>query len=118
MSLLVPVDSRLRRGATQKLEHTARDVDNNIIDISALTGDAIKWRLATTKGGANVLEKNLDSGIQITDGANGLFEVQISTADSSALTAGVIYYWETFMTIGLDSVPVAIGYIQVLQPIQ
>ena len=118
MSLLIPVDSRLYKGKTQRLEHEAKDANGNVIDLTGLTGTDILWRLAESKGGINVLEKSIGSGITITNAAGGLFEVFIETTDSNSLEADKVYYWETYLSIDVDSVLVAIGYIQVKQPIQ
>ena len=117
MPLLFPTDFVLRIGRTRRLEHLAKDGDGNIIDISGLTGTAITWRLSITKGGVNLVEHTIGSGITITDGPNGLFEVSISSTDSNLLEDSTIYYWETFMTIGQDTVTVANGYIKAVQPI-
>ena len=117
MTLLTPVDSRLYKGATQTLEHTARDVDGNVIDISSLSGSDLRWRLAVADSTAYIIEKTIGGGITITDGPNGAFDVDITAVESNTLTADVIYHWETFMTVGVDTVMIAKGFIQVRQPI-
>ncbi|KKL90540.1 hypothetical protein LCGC14_1903720, partial [marine sediment metagenome] len=88
-----------------------------VIDISSLTGSDLRWRLAPTDSVAFVLEKIIGSGIAITDGPQGAFDVDISIANSNALIADVVYHWETFMTVGIDAVMIAKGFIQVRQPI-
>jgi hypothetical protein len=117
MTLLFPTDFTLRIGHSRRLEHLAKDGDGNVVDISGLAGDAITWRLAFNPGGPNVVEHIIGDGITITDGAAGLFEVMFSTTDSSGLTDGTVYYWETFIKIGQDKVTVAKGYVKMVQPI-
>lgn len=117
MTLLLPTDFVLRRGKSRRLEHTIRDGDGNEVNISALVGSAITWRIALTKGGANLFEYTIGSGIAITDGANGKCEVTVASTDTTGLTADTIYYWETVVTIGTDIVTVAEGYIKIVEPI-
>lgn len=114
MTLLLPTDFVLRQNRSRRLEHTVRDGDGNIVDLTGLTGTAITWRLGFDSGGANVLEKTIGGGITITNAVGGKCEVLISDTDSAALLTNTVYYWETVVTIATDIVTVAIGYIKII----
>lgn len=67
-----------------------------------ITGATITWALYAWTGSAftgnALVTKTVGSGIAITNGAGGIFEVTLAPADSSAL-AGT-YYHEAQLTLG------------------
>lgn len=61
--------------------------DGAVVDISGAT--AITWGLETDASTpVRQITKTLGSGITVTDGPNGVFEVQIDAADTASLSAG------------------------------
>lgn len=72
------------QGEDNTLQITVKKEDGTPKDISAST--AITWKLARKPSAATaLLTKSLGSGIAITDGLNGVFQITLSAADLASL---------------------------------
>lgn len=74
------------RGDTKTLRVTVYKADGSVKDISSASG--IRWAMFERFSNTEVFAKTLGSGIEITDGANGQFEVDIKPSDTAALDGG------------------------------
>ena len=70
--------------------------------VVSLVGASIKWEARLRTGAAAVLTKTTSSGISITNGANGIFQVTIDAADTITLAGKYIH--EAIITLSGDSV--------------
>lgn len=68
------------------------------VDISAVT--AIEWVLTDGAGSESVTKTISGSGVSITDGANGVLEVTLSSTDTSGLSAGSVRHQLTITDDG------------------
>jgi hypothetical protein len=68
------------QGDTRTLTVTVYDRNDDVTSIAGATG--IKWVVYKRTTGTIYLEKSLGSGITITDGPNGLFEIALANADT------------------------------------
>lgn len=85
---IFPGDDRTLRVTTYDTDGVAKK------DISSAT--VIDW-LFKWPGGS--ILKQLASGITITDGPNGVFEITLASGDTSTMTKGIGYHQAT-MTLG------------------
>ena len=62
-----------------------------------ITGWALNWVLTDKPGTTALITKTTSSGITITNGAGGVYQVTIDAADQTTLAAGTYYYrsWRT-----------------------
>lgn len=96
----------LFRGADLKLQATM----NPVVNISG-------WALTfTVKEDADddlsaVLTKTVGTGITITDGAGGKFEIVLTEADTETLKADKTYDWDIWRTDSGSKTPLAYGRI-------
>ena len=67
------------QGDTRTLTVTVYDLDGKITSIS---GASIKWVVYKRSSGTIYISKTVGSGITITDGANGLFEIALPRDDT------------------------------------
>lgn len=104
---LIPFDCELRIGDSLTFEMTAKDENDVVVNI---TGATITWKLAIDPGEAPILSFALGSGITITDGPNGIFEVLIDPINSATLSE-LVYYHEARILKGPDEKVVAIGFL-------
>lgn len=83
-------------GNDAKLLFTAVDEDtSNALNLSGAL--ALQWRLAKkVSAGTPIIQKDLSSGIVITDAVGGIFEVTIAAADTEPLKGE--YYHEVRLT--------------------
>ena len=72
----------LYQGDTRTLVVTVYDLDDNITPIA---GSSIKWVVYKRSGGAIHVSKTVGSGITITDGPNGIFEIALARDDTLSL---------------------------------
>jgi hypothetical protein len=70
------------QGDTRTLVVTVYDLDGVITPI---TGSSIKWVVYKPSSGAIYISKEVGSGITITDGANGIFEITLDRDDTLIL---------------------------------
>lgn len=78
-------DISFHRGEDVTLRVTVSDQD--------ITGWSLAFAIARGYGENAVVEKTTGTGITITDGPNGIFEVTIADADTDNLPTGG-YVWE------------------------
>lgn len=69
--------------------------DGVAMDITGLT---IEWRLARRLHETSVLTKTVGSGITITNGVGGIFQVALSDTDTANLIGD--YYHQAYVTDG------------------
>lgn len=82
------MDFELFAGDTKVLDITVKDDEGAVVDITDAT---IRWQLARSVNAPAVLQKAVGSGITISDGPNGLFEVALANADTETLK-GAFYH--------------------------
>lgn len=83
-------DFTMFAGDSKTLEVTVKDADGVVVDI---TGATIRWSLARSVNSTPaLLQKAVGSGITITDGPNGRFDVALANADTETLSDA--YYHE------------------------
>lgn len=78
---LIDQDLEMYAGDNQTIEFSVTDESGAALNI---TGASIEWVL--WDGDTIVLRKTVGSGITITDGDGGLFEVVLAPADTYAVT--------------------------------
>jgi len=84
------------------------------VDISAATG--IEWVLTDGNGGTTVTKTLSGSGISVTDGANGVLQVTVDSADTSGLTAETVEHQLTITDDGSgNQTVVAIGEFDITE---
>ncbi len=97
----------MHRGDSRVLTYTVVDQQSTpvVVDITTAT---IEWELAVQDPAANepqpkeastLLAKSVGSGIVITDGPNGEFEVTLASADTTGRKAPADFYHEIQMTL-------------------
>lgn len=104
---LIPFDCELRIGDSLTFEMTAKDENDATVSIVATT---ITWKLALKRGGTPIISYAVGTGITITDGPNGVFEVFIDPVDTAGLSE-LVYYHEARILKGADEKVVAIGFL-------
>lgn len=57
-----------------------------------LSGATIQWEMRNGGRGPLLLSKNTASGVTVTNSAGGVFEIRLSSADTSAIRAGRYYH--------------------------
>lgn len=82
-----------------------------IVDI---TGWALRWKLQTPELDTDYITKTTVSGITITDGDDGLCEVDLDVADTSSLELGTFHH-ELWRTDSGFTVPLASGEFQLAE---
>ena len=87
-------------GDTKQLVVTVKDADGDAVSI---TGSTIKWQCARSYGKASSISKTTTSGIQITDGANGVFTVTINPSDTNSLVGNFSHEAEITFSDGTIS---------------
>ena len=81
---------RMTAGDSKVLEVTVVDTENEAVDI---TGTTIRWQLARLATDAEpLISKSVGSGIEITDGPAGRFDVTLDPGDTADLDGS--YYYE------------------------
>jgi len=76
----------LRSGDTKTINVTVEDSSGDAKDI---TGSTIKWRLYIDSDTSTAkVSKDTTDGITLTDPTNGVFQISIAAADTSALDPG------------------------------
>lgn len=68
------------QGDTRTVTVTVYDRNDNVTSIDGAT--AIKWVVYKRTTGIIYLSKSLGSGITISDGPNGVFEIELENADT------------------------------------
>lgn len=110
-------DFAMHSGDNRLLVVTVKDENDVLIDITAA---AFTWALSKADPnnppipapkGAAVVTKTVGSGITITDGPNGVLEVQILPADTETIDGA--YYHELQMTLGGAVSTVAFGNVTI-----
>jgi len=79
---LLNEDRAIFQGDDETLRVTVENENRETVDISGAS--SIEYGIFDDSG--SQLSKSLNSGISITDGANGVFEVLISSGDTSSLS--------------------------------
>ena len=105
---LTPVDFVTRSGDTFVIKATTTDKAGAIVNIS---GAAIKFGLYTVVDNGEVLTKTVGSGIVITDGVIGLYEVTVDAADTAALAGR--HFHETEMIVSSTTRTVMVGVVNI-----
>jgi len=105
-------DAHIRSGwyltEDKTLQFSVTDTAGNAVNI---TGWALDWTLYDSAGSAEV-NKTDGSGITITDGPNGVLEVQVDAADTSSSAAGA--YTQVLKRTDVGSVEVlAVGQVTI-----
>lgn len=100
----ITFDDAWVKGEDQTFSFTAYDVT---AAIQVITGWTLQFKLAATKGGANVLS----IAATVTDGPNGVFTVTSAAAGTSALgiTVDTVYQYEIRRTNSGSNTRVAWG---------
>ena len=80
-------------GDDKTLVVTVKDANGTAVNI---TGASIKWQCARSFGKASDISKTTSSGISITDGANGVFTVTLTAANTESLRGN--FYHEAQLT--------------------
>lgn len=70
------------QGDDETIKVTVKNEKQETVDISSAS--TIEYKIA--EEGSSALSKSLGSGISITDGANGVFEINISSSDTSSIS--------------------------------
>lgn len=87
-------------GDTQVLEYEVLDEDGVAVNITDAT---IEWVLTASRNSATALiTKTTSSGIVITNGPSGIFQVTLLPANTTSLSG--IYYYEAEVTTTGNSV--------------
>ncbi len=106
---LVAVDFISRSGDDFVIKATTKDKAGTVVNI---TGAVIKFGMYDGPIlGSEKFNKTVGSGIVITDGPNGLYEVTVLPADTAALDGR--YYHETEMILGGKTRTVMVGTVVV-----
>ena len=105
---LTPVDFVTRSGDGFVIKATTKDAAGAIVDI---TGGTIKFGLYDLVTGAESTVKEVATGIVITDGINGLYEVTVLGADTAALAGR--FFHETEMQLGAVPRTVMVGIVNI-----
>lgn len=79
---------RVVRHETKAFEVVVKDQDGRPLKL----GGASMFMSIGEPGGAPIVSKSLDNGIEITDANGGKAEVTLSTVDTAALTVGTHKY--------------------------
>lgn len=99
---LAQQDFDMFAGEDRDIEFLVTDEDGDPVDI---TGFSITWKL---RGRGIALDKSVGSGLTITDGPNGVFEIAISGTDSAPLSGAFWHRAEVDDGVG-DVTVVATG---------
>lgn len=83
----------MTQGDTKTLVVSVKDAEGNAVSITDAT---IKWRAARSYGKTAVVSKSTVSGVQITNGAGGVFAVALLPADTEDLIG--TYFHEAEVT--------------------
>ena len=86
-------DFRMYQGDSKTLSITVKDKDGDVV---VITGATIKWQASRSYGKTADISKTTSSGISITDGPNGVFEVTLDASDTESLEGE--YYHEAEIT--------------------
>ena len=105
---LTPVDFVTRSGDLFIIKATTKDKAGAVVDI---TGATIKFGLYTLVGDTETLTKEILSGVVITDGPNGLYEVTVTGIDTGALAGR--FFHETEMILGAIPRTVMVGIVNI-----
>lgn len=95
-------------GDDQNLNVTVLDAAGNVVDISSAT--AIDWKMSVDEFTPPVISKSLGSGITITNGPAGIFQVALVSADTNGLTPRT-YYQASRITLSANLSHVALGTV-------
>ena len=66
------------------------------------------------EGAVQIITKSSGSGITITDGAGGVYEIILSSADTKKLRVPATYFWDTWRTDNGKKAQLAYGELEVL----
>lgn len=92
-------DFEMYAGDDRTLIVTVLDRDGDAVVITSAT---IKWQASRSKGKTASISKTTSSGITISDGPNGVFEITIDAADTENLKG--LYYHEAEVTFADGSI--------------
>ena len=81
-------DFQLYQGDSKTLSVTVKDATGAVV---VITGASIKWQASKSKGKTSDISKTTSSGISITNGAGGVFQVTIAASDTESLV-GEFYH--------------------------
>ena len=108
----VDFDFWIRRGDSEDPEFTVKNTDGTIKDI----GSASAIRFTMREGyhdGPLVLQKSLGSGVVITDGVGGKFQVSLSPSDTAVLNVAKTYVYDAEVILSGKTKTVISGKIEV-----
>lgn len=89
------------------------DANGAAVDIS--TGFSFQADIRIEREGAvQILTKSSGSGITITDGSGGVYEIVFASADTKKLRVPAIYFWDTWRTNIGKKAQLAHGELEVL----
>lgn len=101
----------MAKGESRILEFPVLDAASAPLDI---TGANLQFSLKATRAGEPtgnaVISKTVGSGITITDGAGGLCEVLLASADTQTLEG--LFYYKLVLVIGGNASFLADGHIK------
>lgn len=84
--------------------------------VVAITSSSIKFQAARRRGGTSVLTLGTaTSGVSITSGSGGTFDITISAADSEPLEG--VYYHETEITFSDNTIATVLTGTMTVRPV-
>ena len=95
-------------GDDQNLNVTVLDDAGAVVDISSAS--AIDWKMSSDEFTSPSISKTLGSGITITNGPAGIFQVALTGTDTDGLSPGY-YYQASRITLSSSLSHVAIGTV-------
>ena len=105
-------DFTMTAGDTKTLSVTVTEkADASATDIS---GAVIAWKLAQTLRGGVLISKSTVSGISITSGSRGTFDITIDPADTASLLGD--YYHEAQVTFSTEKVSTVLKGKMTVEP--
>jgi len=105
-------DFTMTAGDTKTLSVTVTEkADASATDIS---GAVIAWKLAQTLRGGVLISKSTVSGISITSGSGGTFDITIDPADTASLLGD--YYHEAQVTFSTGEISTVLKGKMTVEP--
>jgi len=105
-------DFEMYAGDDKTLIVTVKDRNGDAVVITSAT---IKWQASRSQGKASVISKTTSSGITISDGPNGVFEITIDDTDTEDLKG--LYYHEAEVTFADGSISTVMAGTMRINPV-
>lgn len=87
----------VHQGSGVLLQFTCTDPQGNIVDLTGLSANQIRWQLAQDANSTPIISKSIGAGITIVNPAAGRFDVAVLPADTVSLQP-IKYYHEAKLT--------------------